>query len=187
MEYGDLQQNIDQLALYLGFDPANEDVPFPAIPNNVLESGVHSINQRDADMVHLWTKFSNAAEGSTRKLEAGEKLMNTISRRLHLDTSVKVMGELLFGVDVGPQVLNRVVPRGQAVVDNWDCLKSTVRAFERKCGTLTQYGMKHTRAFSNICNAGVDATRVSHAADEACRRSTYGLGTWQPLTEGFSA
>ncbi|CAM6083781.1 unnamed protein product [Calypogeia fissa] len=191
MQYGDLQQNIDQLCLYLGFDPANENVSFPAVPNwlaeNKLDSGVHAINQRDADMVHLWTKFSNAAEGSTRKLEAGKKLMDTISHRLHLDTSVKMMGELLFGAETGPSVLDYVVPSGHALVDDWDCLKKVVRTFESKCGPLTQYGMKHTRAFANICNAGTDMEKVSHAASEACGSSTYGLGTWQPLTEGFSA
>jgi legumain len=191
MQYGDLQQNIDQLCLYLGFDPANDNVSFPAVPNwlaeNKVDLGVHAINQRDADMVHLWTKFSNAAEGSTRKLEAGKKLMDTISHRLHLDTSVKMMGELLFGAETSPSVLDYVVPSGHAVVDDWDCLKKVVRTFESKCGPLTQYGMKHTRAFANICNAGADMEKVSHAASEACGSSTYGLGTWQPLTEGFSA
>jgi legumain len=191
MEYGDLHLNVDQLSLYLGYDPANENVSFPAVPDwmyaNQLEEGAYGINQRDADMVHLWTKFSNAAEGSTRKLEAGKDLMNTMSHRLHIDTSVTMIGELLFGVETGPYVLDHLVPRGQALVEDWDCLKSVVRTFESKCGPLTQYGMKHTRAFANICNAGADIEKVSHAAEQACRSSSYGLGIWQPVTEGFSA
>jgi legumain len=132
-------------------------------------------------------QYRNAAVGSTRKVEAHQELSEKLSHRLHLDTSVKVMGELLFGVEKGSTVLEHVVAQGTALVEDWDCLKSVVRTFESKCGPLTQYGMKHTRAFANICNAGVDMMKVSYAAGEACSRSTYGLGSWQPLTEGFSA
>lgn len=190
MQYGDLQQNTDQLSLYLGFDPANEKISLPVwagwLAETKLESGRLGISQRDADMIHLWTKYSNAAEGSTRKLEAGIKLMDTIAHRLHLDTSVLTMGELLFGVE-SSFVLDNVVPSGHPVVDDWDCMKQVVRKFESRCGPLTQYGMKHMRAFANICNAGAEIEKVSHAAEEACRRSNIGIGTWQPLTEGFSA
>jgi hypothetical protein len=30
-----------------------------------------------------------------------------------------------------------------------------VGAWESQCGKLDQYGMQHTRAFANLCNAGV--------------------------------
>lgn len=78
-------------------------------------------------LVALNEQYSNAAEGSARKLDAGQELMETISHRLHLDTSINMMGELLFGVETGPFVLDYVVPQGQALVEDWDCLKSVVR------------------------------------------------------------
>jgi legumain len=63
MEYGDLINHGDQMSQYLGYDPANENVSFPAVPNwmmeNNIQSGPVAVNQRDADMVHLWTKVSN--------------------------------------------------------------------------------------------------------------------------------
>jgi hypothetical protein len=43
-----------------------------------------------------------------------------------------------------------------------------VRTYEASCGPLTQYGMKHMRAFSNICNAGIDTAQMSAAASKAC-------------------
>lgn len=34
-------------------------------------------------------------------------------------------------------------------------LQGMVGAWESQCGKLDQYGMQHTRAFANLCNAGV--------------------------------
>jgi legumain len=36
-----------------------------------------------------------------------------------------------------------------------------VRTFESHCGPLTQYGMKHMQAFANVCNVGLDATKMA--------------------------
>ncbi|CAI7836204.1 unnamed protein product, partial [Closterium sp. NIES-53] len=43
-----------------------------------------------------------------------------------------------------------------------------VRAYEASCGHITQYGMKHMRAFANLCNAAVAVHTVAAAAQEAC-------------------
>ncbi|KAF8065562.1 Vacuolar-processing enzyme [Scenedesmus sp. PABB004] len=44
---------------------------------------------------------------------------------------------------------------GAPLVDSWDCLRGMVQAWEGRCGPLGQYGMKHTRLFANLCNAGL--------------------------------
>jgi legumain len=45
-----------------------------------------------------------------------------------------------------------------------------VRAYERHCGPLAQYGMKHMRAFANICNANarVGEDAMAKVASQAC-------------------
>jgi legumain len=43
-----------------------------------------------------------------------------------------------------------------------------VRVFETHCGSLTQYGMKHMRAFANICNNGVSVAEMKEASIGAC-------------------
>ncbi|KAL2650297.1 hypothetical protein R1flu_018425 [Riccia fluitans] len=186
MEYGDVENHIDHLALYLGYDPSNENVSFPVVPDNNQNAVLSSVGvqQRDADMLHLWHKFSRAVEGSPRKMEAEKELLDTMAVRMHIDESMKMIGEVLFGAERGSAILEHVVATGQALVDDWDCLKGMVRSFESKCGFLTQYGMKHTRAFANMCNAGVGLTRVSEAAAEVCVTTS---GVWQPLSSGFSA
>jgi len=45
--------------------------------------------------------------------------------------------------------------------------------------------MKHMRAFANLCNAGIDATKMASAAQQAC--SGRGSGLWSPISAGYSA
>ena len=60
-----------------------------------------------------------------------------------------------------------------------------VRVFESQCGSLTQYGMKHMRAFANICNNGVSEAEMKEASISAC--DDYDMGKWSPLVRGHSA
>jgi legumain len=193
MQYGDVHMTAEPLELYLGFDPATEDATDPVLPEsgrtNTLETRAPEVvvNQRDGDLHYLWHKYWKAREGSTRKAEAGMDLVRTINHRMHLDKSMDLIGKLLFGSENGPSRLSAVRPRGQVSVDDWDCLKNMVRAFESSCGELTQYGMKHMRAFANICNAGIDATKMATTSAEACALSAFGSEVWHPVKTGFSA
>ena len=60
-----------------------------------------------------------------------------------------------------------------------------MRVFESQCGSLTQYGTKHMRAFTNICNNGVSETEMKEASISAC--DSYNIGKWSPLVLGHSA
>lgn len=72
-------------------------------------------------------QYYSAAEGSTKKAHAGMELARTIAQRMHLDNSVKLIGELLFGHENSLQTLKAVRPAGQVLVNDWACLKSMVR------------------------------------------------------------
>lgn len=60
-----------------------------------------------------------------------------------------------------------------------------VRVFETHCGSLTQYGMKHMRAFANICNKGISKDQMEVASKKAC--SGYIAGSWSVSSRGHSA
>lgn len=75
-------------------------------------------------------QYYGAAEGSTLKAHAGMELTRTIAHRMQLDNSVKLIGDLLFGLDASPTILAAVRPAGQVLVDDWACLKSMVRDSE---------------------------------------------------------
>jgi legumain len=61
MQYGDTNKVIEEMERYLGYDPANENVTRPVLPKvnlaDTLMAGKElAVNQRDADLVHLWHK-----------------------------------------------------------------------------------------------------------------------------------
>jgi len=166
MEYGDVQGLAAQsLYTFMGTDPANDD-------DSLLRrsTGGAAVNQRDADLVYFWQRYRRAAEGTPEKAEARRRLLQVMSRRSRVDSSMELIGGLLFGSEEGPRVLGAVRPAGQPLADDWDCLKSMVRAYERHCGPLAQYGMKHMRAFANICNANarVGEDAMAKVASQAC-------------------
>ncbi|CAL9193441.1 unnamed protein product [Musa hybrid cultivar] len=184
MEYGELELNMQNLFLYVGSNPANENATF--IDDNSLSSFSNAaVNQRDADLIYFWHKYQKAREDSSHKRNAQKELLEVISHRLHIDNSIEFIGKLLFGSRQGSEVLKTVRPAGQPLVDDWSCLKSMVRTFEAHCGSLSQYGMKHMRSLANICNAGISKEMMAEVSAEAC--ISIPAGQWSSLQKGFSA
>ncbi|CAK9145318.1 unnamed protein product [Ilex paraguariensis] len=182
-QYGDLQLSKENLFLYIGTNPANDNYTF--VDDNSLRLSSKTVHQRDADLLHFWHKFRKAPEGSDRKFQAQKQFAEAMSHKMHLDNSVNLIGKLLFGIDKGTEVLKTIRPAGQPLVDDWDCLKTLVRTFEAHCGSFSQYGMKHMRSIANICNAGIRKEQMAEASAQACVtiRST----SWSSLHRGFSA
>ena len=108
----------------------------------------------------------------SRGLSPLREVKETVLHRKHLDSSIDFIGKLVFGFE-GPSVLEATKGPGQPLVDYWDCLKMMVRDFESRCGSLTQYGTKHMRAFTNICNNGVSETE-KEASISACGQLQHG-------------
>ncbi|KAM1012947.1 hypothetical protein ACFX2C_043137 [Malus domestica] len=183
MQYGDVGLSKNNLFVYMGTNPANENFTF--LGQNSLRPSSKAVNQRDADLVHFWHKYSKAPEGSPRKVQAQKEFVEAMSHRMHIDETMKLIGKLLFGIEKGPKVLNAVRPAGQPLVDDWDCLKTMVRSFETHCGSLSQYGMKHMRSLANICNAGMTKEQMAEASAQACVSAP--SGRWSSLHMGFSA
>ncbi|XP_028804377.1 legumain isoform X1 [Neltuma alba] len=182
MEYGDTNIKSDKLFLFLGFDPAS--VNFPPY-NFKLQPSMQVITQRDADLLFLWQMYNRSKHEPERKTEMLKQIKDTEKHRRHIDESVKLVGILLYGPGKGSSVLDHVRGPGLALVDDWTCLKEMVRVFETECGSLTQYGMKHMRAFANICNSGISAASVEEACREAC--GGYDAGELHPKNRGYSA
>ncbi|MQL80220.1 hypothetical protein Taro_012671 [Colocasia esculenta] len=123
-------------------------------------------------------------EGSARKLDAQKQLLEALAHRLHVDdTSMELIGTILFGSENGRETVRAVRAAGKPLVDDWGCLRRTVRIFEKYCGPLKQYGMKHTRAFANICNAGISKRVISAAVSQACVR--FPTNPRSTLAKGF--
>ncbi|KAJ0106591.1 hypothetical protein Patl1_18823 [Pistacia atlantica] len=174
MQYGNTSMITEKLYLYQGFDPATENFP----PNELWsDTQMGVVNQRDADLLFMWHMVRLAsfmplkykkADGSGEKSQILDQITETMRHRNHLDGSIEMIGVLLYGPEMGGGILNSVRAPGLPLVDDWQCLKSMVRVFETHCGSLTQYGMKHMRAFANICNSGVSQGSMEEACEATC-------------------
>ncbi|KAL1830655.1 hypothetical protein DCAR_0100586 [Daucus carota subsp. sativus] len=184
MQYGDLKLSTEELFMYMGTNPANDNFTF-VDDNSLRLSSSKAVNQRDADLLHFWDKYRKAPEGSDRKIAAQKQFSEAMSHRMHLDNSIQLIGKLLFGIDTASEVLTTVRPSGQPLVDDWLCLKKLVRTFETYCGSLSQYGMKHMRSIANICNAGISEEQMSEASAQAC--VTFPSNPWSSVNKGFTA
>ncbi|XP_061950934.1 LOW QUALITY PROTEIN: vacuolar-processing enzyme [Populus nigra] len=183
MQYGDVGLSKDNIFLYMGTNPANDNFTF--MDENLLRPRSKAVNQHDADLVHFWDKYHKAPEGSSRKVETQKQFVEAMSHRMHIDHSIKLIGKLLFGIGKASEVLNAIRPAGQPLVDDWDCLKTLVRTFETHCGSVSQYGMKHMRSLANLCNAGIGKEQMAEASAQAC--VSFPSGPWSTLHKGFSA
>ncbi|KAM0826252.1 hypothetical protein ACQ4PT_069004 [Festuca glaucescens] len=170
MQYGDLGLNAQTLDLFMGSsDPANHSATVGGTDNSLMQLS-SAVHQRDADLLYFWHKYRRSSDGMSE--EARKELLEVMAHRSRVDKGIERIGGILFGTEAGPQFLTAVRPTGWPLVDDWDCLKSMVRAFEEQCGLLGQYGMKHTRAFANMCNAGVGPKAMPNLASKACAAST---------------
>lgn len=58
MQYGELRLSKENLYMYIGSNPENDNVTFVA--DNTLRPSSKAVNQRDADLLHFWHKVNNA-------------------------------------------------------------------------------------------------------------------------------
>lgn len=56
MQYGDIGLSENNLVLYLGTNPANDNFTF--VLKNSLVPPSKAVNQRDADLIHFWDKVT---------------------------------------------------------------------------------------------------------------------------------
>ncbi|KAI3756514.1 hypothetical protein L1987_56335 [Smallanthus sonchifolius] len=175
MQYGTQRISKETVSIYQG--SATRTISKDQFPT-FDSMGV--INQREADLYSMWQEYKKSTQETQHKDELLKKIKEITAYRAHLDNSADMIKRYLLGSGHGP-----VRAEGSALVDDWGCLKYMVRTFETYCGSLTQYGMKHTRTFANICNAGVTKKAMDDATKKSC--GSFKMGQWDPEIVGYSS
>nr|XP_043628400.1 vacuolar-processing enzyme-like [Erigeron canadensis] len=180
MQYGTVSISNETVSVYQGSAPGN-------VSADTVQSfgSMGVVNERDADIYGMRQKYNRLEDGSQEKQELYENINKISAHRSHLDTSVAKIEGYLLGNKQGSSIINSVRSQGSALVDDWGCLKSMIRTYETYCGSLTQYGMKHTRTFANLCNNGISEKAMEEASKKAC--SSYQMGQLNPAIVGYSA
>jgi len=184
--FGELELDEEEASRFLGDEntgPVQPTVVWNAAAHVGDVHGTYNVPQREADLLPLKLAAAKELAGdysgmplASPGLTARDQLRFEIERRTALDASVletviilsKSTG-LLSALDP-LAIMERPVPapKGRALVSDWDCLRAMVSEWTTACGPLDQYGMKHSRAFANLCNLGVDPQLFASAASLAC-------------------
>lgn len=147
---------------------------------------LQAVLQRDADLLPLAVK-ARRGSGTPAGEDARRQLAAALAARRAVDDGVRRAVRALAhssnalggavaahgGVEAAAEALCASAealprPEGAALVDDWQCLRGMVAAWGAACGELDQYGMRHSRAFANLCNAGVPPAALGAAAAAAC-------------------
>ncbi|GAU29002.1 hypothetical protein TSUD_165200 [Trifolium subterraneum] len=170
MQYGDLKISHDSLATYIGAHPNHDYDLYPTSVNHSFNSPIPTrhVSQRDARLVYLKSKLQRASN-SEDKLKTQKELEAEIADRKKVDNNVHQISNILFGEEKGSTMIVHVRSSGQPLVDDWDCLKTFIKTYESHCGTLSRYGRKYSRAFANMCNAGISEKQMVTATSQICK------------------
>ncbi|KAK4479233.1 hypothetical protein RD792_014744 [Penstemon davidsonii] len=169
MEYGNLVLAKKFLYSYMGTNKVNNNNTSTEHGHGVISPTKKAVSQREADLLYYQQKFNRAPKGSKKRSEARMQLLNEINNRKVIDNKMKEISTLLFGATNGIAMMHGVRPIGQPLVDDWSCLKTFVKTYEENCGSMTSYGMKYTRAFANMCNAGITKDQMIMATTRICK------------------
>lgn len=133
---------------------------------------VGAMPQREADLVPL---IVAAQRGGVGGEEAAVALAGERDCRVAVDTRVSRAVQALLAntnsVFDAIYVMNEPMPAPSgslALVDDWECLRGMMEAWGSVCGRLDQYGMRHSRAFANLCNLGVAVDDLEAVAGAVC-------------------
>ncbi|CAK0784835.1 hypothetical protein CVIRNUC_008040 [Coccomyxa viridis] len=123
-----------------------------AVDSNI-RSSVWALLQQPAVLAQLQAKYAN-----TNLLLPTEQLLGNSGEAAEIQAPIV------------EQFVSAPLPRDEklALVDDWNCLRAMVAAWEGSCGTLDQYGMQHSRTFANLCNAGVPVDTFAHTVALQC-------------------
>ncbi|XP_058739141.1 vacuolar-processing enzyme alpha-isozyme-like [Vicia villosa] len=199
MQYGDLNMENDFLVTYLG--DGHVHVNDNDIYNfNSSESQKYSsytqfntttrlVGQEDAHLLHLKLKLEKAQHGSKEKTKAQTKLDVEISHRTKVDHNVNLIWNITFGEEKNSTMMTHVLSESQPLVNDWDCLKMLVRTYEHHCGALFTYGLKYSKVFANMCNAGISKKQMIAATSQACPEKNFFkkiFSSWMPVPSELS-
>eukprot|EP00210_Caulerpa_lentillifera_P002412 g2313.t1 len=152
---------------------------------NFVTSGLNSnagrdnYKQTDADLIHLYM-----AASENNNSDASLRLEKELAMRKHTDEVIySTLHSLIGSGDLSTDIsvskfAEEVIPRGpdDPVVNDWDCLREMVDAWEDKCGRLNSYSGQYSRTFVNLCNAMVSPATFKQSLD--CKASMY--AEWDP-------
>lgn len=178
-EFGDLEIDYEPVSWYMGDSCGNSSdcrgasLSASATHSNSIGGYEMMYGQREADLLPLILRaesHSDARDELERERHARSTIdvhIAEIAQHIMQHNKEVLQGSFLQLEHLGKQPV--ASPSGSpALVDDWNCLREMMHAWESTCGPLGQYGMKHSRTFANLCNLGFDSGHLRASAMTIC-------------------
>ncbi|GJX87476.1 asparaginyl endopeptidase 1 [Tanacetum coccineum] len=116
-------------------------------------------------------------------------LNNPLTHMDYVNSRIEMVGLILFGPEKARSTL-RSVRAPERIVDDLKCFKSMLESFEKHCCVLPELGLRHMRAFTNICNYVAEKAAIKEALIVSCamtKTKKYGIDVRNPSVEATPA
>jgi len=167
-QYESVKQRVSQNGTFRQGSHVMQYGDTSVIPKDDIDTGLGDASSNDlsAPYTGLTGAISNRDAELHWLLASGRhaQYQVAVAKRATLDQQVQRVVKELAGGQAEQIQTEVAVP----VVEDWDCYKGAVDAFEATCGRLGNYGMKHGRSLANLCNAGFSPLDISAAGKQVC-------------------
>ncbi|GJU38973.1 putative ribonuclease H-like domain-containing protein [Tanacetum coccineum] len=154
---------------------------------NRIPSHNTDIREWDVACYRLWETYRKSATSERPKI--AKDLNKALTRMEYINSRIEMVGLILFGPEKARSTL-RSVRAPERIVDDLKCFKSTLESFEKHCCLLPELGLRHMRAFANICNYVAEKAAINEALIASCamtKTKKYGIDVRNPSVEATPA
>jgi len=145
MQYGELDFDAEAINVFVG--GSSDSNAIGSVPSD-RKMGI--VSNRDADLLFL-----------------GKKNPALLAEKIHHRSKMdQRMFQLASTLSNKPDEVMTTV--ATPVVEDWECYKANVDSYNRICGPLGNYGMKHGRTLANLCNLAVSPAEVAKTLETIC-------------------
>jgi legumain len=135
------------------------------IPIDVEGNGVDS---RQVEVHQAYFQVMRAETADKRK-GAEQELSTILARRHAADTKFATIASVACET---ANCLAEEMLEGQVeTVTHVDCHKASLQSVEAQCGSFTDYSLRYSRLFANLCELGMDQTTMNAAIEKGCGKT----------------
>ncbi|KAL2902615.1 Vacuolar-processing enzyme [Bienertia sinuspersici] len=124
-----------------------------------------SLDQQEASFQSLVLAVLRAPNGTLEKEIAIEELHQEVAHRAHIDCVIEQIAKAISSPNDFWWLIDTYAPN---LVDDWNCYRTLLSTYETYCGGFSMYGVKYGHVFANMCNNGIQQSRLAEVASEVC-------------------
>jgi legumain len=130
-----------------------------------VDNGGEGVDSRQVEVHQAYYKVLRAESAAARKDAEGE-LSAILARRHSADVKFGAIASIAMqGDDTKAQ---QMLEGDVSATVNMECHKSALELAVKQCGPFTDYSLRYSRLFANLCAATVDERTLSSAIEAGC-------------------